>query len=119
MGNLMKSLFFITLAAYLFVEVILKKKTHNKNTKISKSKRNKNKQLPYDQKFAKYPSPPPTPSYGSLTDPNHNNGPQTSLTTGTYSSGGQMYQAKPGDSIPYGTGYSYGDWQKVNRKTKK
>ncbi len=37
----------------------------------------------------------------------------TPLTTGTYSSGGQISQTKPGSLIPYGTGYSYGPWQKI------
>merc|ERR1712032_272847 len=114
MGNLMKSLFFVSLLG-LFLGVILKKKDHSKISKNKRNKNKKNKQLPYDQKFATYPSPPPYPNYGSLAQPSYN-GQTTSLTTGTFSSGGKMYQANPGDSIPYGTGYSYGDWQKIKRK---
>jgi len=41
-----------------------------------------------------------------------NEGPQTPLTTGDYSSGGKMYSTNA-STIPYGTGYSYGNWQKV------
>jgi len=41
-----------------------------------------------------------------------NEGPQTPLTTGDFSRGGQMYHTDA-STIPYGTGYSYGKWQKI------
>jgi hypothetical protein len=39
----------------------------------------------------------------------------TPLTTGTFSSGGNIYQTNA-SAIPYGTGYSYGQWQKIPTK---
>jgi len=39
----------------------------------------------------------------------------TPLTTGTFSRGGVLYQTNA-PSIPYGTGYSYGPWQKIKMK---
>lgn len=104
----MKYLFFVIIV-YLFTEVILKNKSSNqKKSKITRSKNNnKKKDNPIN-----FPSPPSYPNYGSLVDPKQYNGQTTTLTSGTYSSGGNFYQTKPGDSIPLGTGWSYGDWQK-------
>lgn len=108
----MKSLLFIAIIAlFLFSDVLLrkKKKKSNKNYR-KKSKITKRK---HKKSFENHlPPPPEYPNYGSLAMPDYP-GLTTPLTTGTYSSAGNLYQARPGDSIPYGTGYSYGNWEPI------
>ncbi len=115
----MKSLLFIAIISIcLFLEVILKKNNKNNRRKSKSKTKSKTKTKITKGKKRQYsfekdlPSPPQYPNYGSLAVPNYP-GLTTTLTTGTYSSGGNLYQAKPGDAIPYGTGYSYGNWQKI------
>jgi len=60
-----------------------------------------------------------TPTYYPANVYSPGNNAWTTLTTGTFSSGGNLYQTTPGSQIPYGTGYSYGPWQKLMRKQKK
>merc|ERR1712032_1787890 len=88
---------------------------NTKNLKRTKNKAEKNKSKKKDD--FNFPPPPAPPVYGSLADPDSNIE-KTTLTTGLYSSAGGMHQAKPGDAIPYGTGFSYGNVQTI-KKTKK
>ena len=106
-------LFFAIIYLCLFADVILRKKyrkTKRNNRRKSKITKRKYRQNSFEDNL---PPPPQYPKYGSLAEPNYP-GLVTPLTTGTYSSAGNLYQAKPGDAIPYGTGYSYGNWQKID-----
>ncbi len=89
----------------------------NLGKKISKKNNKKKKQLyspyKYDSNYTSYsPSGSNTVSSYVAIDPNNL---YTPLTTGTYSSGGNIYQTNA-PAILYGTGYSYGPWQKIPMK---
>ena len=99
----MKSLSIIIL--FIILENIILKSLKRHKTKT------KNKQLTY------YQYTPYTPSKTQTVQTIYTNTPvnsnlQTPLTTGWYSSGGNIYYTDA-PSIPYGTGYSYGPWQKI------
>lgn len=60
-----------------------------------------------------YTSPPPV--YPPGHKPN-TSWPITTSSTGEFMSGGKLFQAAPGSSIPYGTGYSMGPSRPIRMK---
>jgi len=100
----------------LLVAFVLTKKIHKKAKKETK-KNLKHKQAKSHRKqdlsYINYPSSSNNSlgSYIAIDSDNLN----TPVTNGMISSGGKIYQTNA-PSIPYGTGYSYGAWQKIPTK---
>lgn len=89
----------------------------SKSSKKAKSKAKKKQYFGYN--VYSYPSTvADTPNYISSSSYDSSVYPYTTLTSGTFSSQGNLYQARPGDAIPYGTGYSYGSWQRIPMRKK-
>ena len=107
----MKSLTKIIFA--LLVVFIMTKKI-SKNLKKEMKRKTKHQKSTKTEKKQFYSIPTSNNSLGSYTyvDPNDL---VTPVTDGMISSGGNIYQTNA-PSIPYGTGYSYGAWQKIPTK---
>lgn len=104
----MKIIFLIVLI-YLFQNLFSKKIKRVKSKSKSKSL---NRQYYYIPNTSQQVNVNPTsinPNPYYVVNPNNL---YTPLTTGTFSSGGNIYQTNA-SAIPYGTGYSYGKWQKI------
>jgi hypothetical protein len=101
---MLKFILLLFLFEFLFYPI------NSKNLRNKSRTKNKNKQVYYPVAVSQTTSliNVPTSSYTVVPQ----NALYTPLTTGTFSSGGQIYQTNAA-AIPYGTGYSYGPWQKI------
>ena len=93
------------------------KKTSNLRNSHKNSNHNHHKQIYYTPNVTPITTVNiPLNSQNIYSNPPINqNNLYTPLTTGTFSSGGNIYQTNA-SAIPYGTGYSYGNWQKIPTK---
>lgn len=98
--------------ALLFMFIVAKKIT-KKNKKAMKRISNRKSSKANNKQYytTSYDSPNTLGSY-TYVDPNDL---VTPVTDGMISSGGNIYQTNA-PYIPYGTGYSYGSWQKIPMK---
>lgn len=118
----MKSFLRKIIFALLVVFVLTKRMTKNKKKDNNKNKKkdndnkreHKSKKSHRKQDITYITSPSSSDPLGSYItyDPNSL---YTPVTNGMVSSGGNIYQTNA-SAIPYGTGYSYGPWQKIPMK---
>jgi len=107
--KLLIRIIFALITTFISIKHISKFVKRSQNKSRSKSKSLNKRQYFSSDPFQNINADKTITSY----DPILTNNGFTTLTTGTYSSGGNIYQTSAGSSIPYGTGYSYGPWQKI------